>query len=522
MAIETTPDIPFGMNPVDYFNFYGSFKDIFSSCKNCHMKSDTEACFPNPEDLTDMNSPTFILTEQQKINVMLPNEFKVAKGSIVSKFMLFSIVRFKNDYRAAMSHIEYSYMDLDIPYCRVGCDYFKTIKKKNRSGGTDVILKGWKKDEIKQDNDGGKNVFKVISRYDDFVIIPDNKNYEAVHGNCYNLYHKFAYEPALKPVTQTQIPHTINFLKHIFQEHFHLGIKYFKVLYDHPKQPLPIIVLVSEDNKTGKSTFLNFVKMIFGENVIFVSPSDLTDNFNDSYANKNIILIDETFFEQRNATDKLKYLTTAQHITVSTKFVQKYSIPFYGKIIMGTNKEKDFTKIDQKETRFWVRKIPHVPGKRNTNILDDLFKEIPAFLAYLNQLPPVDLTQDRLVFTEEETHTSYLDDVKEESKYSLQKEIEILVTDFFHNNEVDHFFADAKDIKKEWFERETGISRNYIRSVLSQKMKMPVSVKSRRYTPFDNGIQDLLKGDKVALPYLFTKSNEIITSFLQTNEFIYK
>lgn len=514
-------EIPFGMNPVDWFNFYGSLKDVFKEETSAHFKSDIEVCLPNPEDLSDQNKPTFVLNSSGNINVMLPCKFKIASGSIISKFMLLSIVRFKNDYRSAMSHIEYEYMNLNIPYCRVGVDYFKIINKKNRNGGTDVILKGWKKDEIKEDHQG-KNVFKVMGKYDDFIIVPDNKNYIAVQENCYNLYHKFPHEPHPSPVSLSDIPHTSNFLKHIFQEHFHLSLQYFKVLYDYPMQPLPIIVLVSEDNKTGKSTFINFIKMIFGENAISISPHDLTDTFNDSYATKNLILIDETFFEKKSATDKLKYLTTAQHITVSTKFVQKYSIPFFGKIIMCTNKERDFTQIEEKETRFWVRKVPEISVKKNTNILNDLFDEIPKFLKYLNQMPAVDTKQDRLVFTEQQTHTVFLDHVKEESKVSLHKEIEILIHDFFENNPVDYFLADAKDIKEEWFLKETGTSRNYIRSVLSHKMKLPVSTKTKRYTPFKTADPSMIDKDKSAFPFLFARSPEIITKLLQSNEFIIK
>ena len=237
-------EIPFGMNPVDWFNFYGSFKDIFKDVKIIHFKSDTEVCLLNPDNLSDQNKPTFVLTPSGNINVMQPSEYNISSGSIISKFMLLSIIRFKNDYRSAMSFIEYKYMNLEIPYCRVGVDYFKIINKKNRNGGTDVILKGWKKDEIKEDY-SGKNIFKVMGKYDDFIIMPDNKNYAAVHENCYNLYHKFPHEPYEKTVTLSDIPHTSNFLKHIFQEHFHLALIYFKVLYDHPTQPLPLIILFS-------------------------------------------------------------------------------------------------------------------------------------------------------------------------------------------------------------------------------------------------------------------------------------
>src|SRR3990167_3894777 len=519
-------EIPFGMNPVDFFNFHGSFPEIFKDCKNVFMKSENEAAFPNPDDIgDDMNKPTFSLQSSGFVNVMKSNEFKIATGSVISKFMLLSIVKFKNDYRAAISFVEYEHMKLEIPYCRVGTDYFKIVNKKNRNGGTDEILKGLKKEEIKEDHTG-KNVFKVIGKYDDFIIIPDNKNYKSIHENCYNLYHKFPHTPHDHIVSQKDIPHTINFLKHIFGHHPEIGMKdnwnecliYFKVLYDHPQQPLPILVPISEENKTGKSTLLNFIKLIFGENAVSISPHDLTDNFNDSYANKNIILIDETFFEKKNATDKLKFLTTAQYITVSTKYVQKYSIPFFGKLILCSNKEKDFTQLEQKETRFWVRKIPAIKGRKNTNILNDLFDEIPKFIKYLSQLPPVDLTNDRLVLTEEQTHTSALDSVKEQSKPALQKELELLIDSFFKNSEVEFFLADAMDIKTEWFKNDVSISRHYIRSVVSDKMKQPRSEKVKRYIPFKNETKDILSPSKVSIPFLFCKNPKNFTTFLQAND----
>ena len=43
-------------------------------------------------------------------------------------------------------------MKNEIPYIRVGTDYFKVIKKEDRYSGTNIILKGWKKDEIKEDH----------------------------------------------------------------------------------------------------------------------------------------------------------------------------------------------------------------------------------------------------------------------------------------------------------------------------------------------------------------------------------
>jgi hypothetical protein len=143
--------------------------------------------------------------------------------------------------------------------------------------------------------------------------------------------------------------------------------------------------------------------------------------------------------EKLASVEKLKSIATAKSISVSQKFVSEYSIPFFGKVILCTNKEKDFMKIDNEEVRFWVRKIRPV-AKLNTNIEKDLFNEIPKFLKYLSQLDDIDFSKSRMVFTIDEITTNELTEIKEESKSSLHKELEILLDDFFNNNESITFF----------------------------------------------------------------------------------
>jgi len=162
---------------------------------------------------------------------------------------------------------------------------------------------------------------------------------------------------------------------------------------------LPVLALVSTERETGKTTFLNYIQMLFGENSTLINPSDLMSNFNDAYATKNIIMVDETVIDKAHTVEKLKSIATAKTMSVSQKFVQHYSVPFFGKVIVCTNKENDFMRIDEEEIRFWVRKIKVITGKKNTNIENDLFNEIPKFLKYLEQysdqylifVPPVRL-----------------------------------------------------------------------------------------------------------------------------------
>ena len=78
--------------------------------------------------------------------------------------------------------------------------------------------------------------------------------------------------------------HIEGLLKHIFDEQYQMGLEYFWNLYLHPKQKLPFLGLVSAEKGTGKSTFLNFLHLIFNGNTAVVTVKDFEGNFNSSFA----------------------------------------------------------------------------------------------------------------------------------------------------------------------------------------------------------------------------------------------
>ena len=59
---------------------------------------------------------------------------------------------------------------------------------------------------------------------------------------------------------------------------------YLQLLYLQPIQKLPILLLVSEERNTGKSTFLNFLKALFQNNVTFNTNEDFRSQFNSDWA----------------------------------------------------------------------------------------------------------------------------------------------------------------------------------------------------------------------------------------------
>jgi hypothetical protein len=340
---------------------------------------------------------------------------------------------------------------------------------------------------------------------DDFVIVPDNKNYQEFQESFYNLYNQFPHVSSHKEsASYSDFENIHEMMCHIFGEQLELGYTYFKVLYEHPRQILPILTLVSAERQTGKTTFLNFLEMLFGGNYVLISPNDLTSSFNELYSTKNIIAIDETTLEKQSSVEKLKSISTQKTTTVNKKFVSQYSIPFFGKVVISTNKEKDFMRIDEEEIRFWVRKVPVINRKKKTNIEDLMCKEIPDFLAYLENLPDVDFSKDRMVFTKDEIKTEFLTDVVKESKPGLQKDIEIFVSDYFKSSGIESFLATPKQIKERWFDKNGSISPHYIAKILRDFMKMEAEP-MMRFTPFeDNGKNPYDPNNKVVgTPFMF-------------------
>jgi hypothetical protein len=305
----------------------------------------------------------------------------------------------------------------------------------------------------------------------------------------------------------------MNFINHLFgpsdgrKDHVKISLIYLKVLYEHPKQILPILCPISKKRNTGKTTFINWIDMIFGNNFVLVAPDELTDKFNADFATKNIIAADETFLsEKSHAVEKIKSLATTKKINMSEKYMSKYSIPFFGKLILCSNKVTDFMRIDSDEIRFWVRRIPEIKGKKNTKIEPQLFAEIPKFLKYLEQLPPINFDNgERMVLSKEDIFTEDLLAVQEESRSQLYKELEILIEDWFNlNPHVEGLYATPKDIKDYWFKSNNQISAAYIRKVLKDEVEI-VPQQMQKYKPFNDN--DKYPLGKSGTPYFIPNKN---------------
>jgi hypothetical protein len=392
-------------------------------------------------------------------------------------------------------------------YIRVGVDYFKIIEKEDRYGIVRNELKKWKKEEITLDHD--RKILYEIPKYDDFILKPDNKNYNREEGSFFNLYAPFTHRPKKGKWYWTEV-----LLRHIFGEQYEVGIQYLQCLYLHPTQALPVLILVSKERQTGKSTFIDWLMTLFGANMVIITPSDLSREFNGSYSRANIIAIEETLIEKNQIVEKIKALSTQKMINANLKNVNDFQIPFYGKIIMASNNERKFMKIDQDEIRFFVRKIC-TPPIENHNILNDMVSEIPAFIDHLESLPPVDRTKSRMVFTVEQLLNDTLTGVKSESHTWLYKEMKAYFQDMFNNQVVsgrDYVLATPKEIKEYMFDRIQNVTSSFIRDVLIDEFKFKRAPKNISYKPL------AMESFKTGQPYKIEKGIIFSQNGVKTDE----
>lgn len=451
----------------------------------------------------DKNAITKLPLEETVIKIK-DNEIEVLtdipKIGTKGKYNFFDFIcmlEFKNEPIAAMYHVIHDFYSDDIPFICVGTDYYKVIETIDRYGVKRRKLKLWKMTEIKPFH--GKEVIYKIPRYDDFCLEPDNIDYQPIVNNMYNQHSEFSHQPDMYG---GNFEWTRKLIKHIFADQYDHGMTYLQCLYMYPKQSLPILVLVSEERQTGKSTFVDWLSILFGDNMVIANPEDIGSSFNSSYSDKNIIAIEESRFDSVQTTEKLKNLATQKKILVNAKHQQPYSLPFFGKLIITSNDEHKFSKVDEKEIRYWVRKIPSLTGKANHDILHDLMEEIPYFLKALIDLPKPDFSRSRMVFTEEDIQTDALKTVKKESRSQLEKDIvEILQDIFYQSADLEEIFFAPKDFNDAYYRGDSRVSISYLRNVFDTKFKFKKSDKSMRYK-----ILDELSATKTGVPYIVKRS----------------
>lgn len=302
-----------------------------------------------------------------------------------------------------------------IPYIRVGTTYYKLVKAPTISGHFNELLVSWNEHIIKQDH--GKDFLSKVPKYDGFTCIPNHIDFKKEYCSFYNIY-----SPLRNIPKKGTIEKTLSFITHIFGNQKELGLDYLQLLYQKPTQILPILCLVSKERSTGKSSFLKWLKEVFENNLTYLTNDSFGSQFNADWANKLLICIDEVLFNKEELTERIKYLSTTNRNKLEAKGKDKREVEFFGKFILCSNNEDNFIKIDANETRFWIRKIMPIKNEE-TDFLEQLVQEIPAFLHFLlnRKLKTSQLT--RMWFTPEQVYTPALNRLVRHNRNRVEKEL---------------------------------------------------------------------------------------------------
>ena len=321
---------------------------------------------------------------------------------------------------------------LHIPYIRVGTTYYKLIERPQISGDKVATLSKWSRETIVQDH--GRKFIYDIPKYDGFCCIPNHLKYQKTIDNFYNIYNEIPHQPSVSKVSLDEIPFSISFLQHIFGKQVDLGLDYLKILLEHPTQILPILCLVSKERATGKTTFLKWLKEIFGLNMTYIKGDSFGSQFNSDWASMLLIAIDEVFFDKKEITERLKYLSTTNKDKLENKGKDREEIDFFGKFILCSNNEENFIQIDENEIRFWVLKINPI-RLENTEFLQNLISEIPLFLSFLIHRKFHTEKKNRMWFAPDEIKTKALQKLILKNSNKLECKMIELLYEFFEANE---------------------------------------------------------------------------------------
>lgn len=407
-------------------------------------------------------------------------------------------------------------------YIRVGDDYFEKIYVPNEYGKLEYKIAKRSKTTITDDH--GKHIVEHINKYKDWCIVPSHTNLQEVIDNCYNSYKPINIEESTNPECET----TLMFIKHIFGTQYELGLDYIQLLYQKPMEKLPILSLVSKENKTGKSTFAEFLKAIFKGNMTTIGNDQLENNFNAGWADKLIICCEESFIDKKKTVEKIKSLSTGKKIEMEKKGVDTSEMSFFGKFILNSNNETNFTIVNEQDTRYWVIKVP-VIEKETPNLIDTLIDEIPNFIYFLNcRTLSVPVKESRMWFAPERLKTEAFKKLVEGNISGPEKEIKAYIKNAF----TDYGFWELKYTLKQICEiiLRNRYDRAYIMRILNEKMNLKTSLTVERFkfpeikTVMENNhVSDkIITNSTIGKPYTFSASDylteEEIKSFILSEE----
>ena len=353
----------------------------------------------------------------------------------------------QNTYHLENGKITLSWHGQQQQYVRIGINYFKKTFALMTNNQIEENLELWSKGAICDDFKKSKLFLDSIEKYDSFTNVPENDpdkykrtiivGRDGMVSKLYNRYSKVPHTPeeGSWQTINKLLHHIFNYTNLTGESLYEFGLDYLQLLYTQPLKHLPILCLVSKERGTGKSTFLYLLKSIFADNMRILDSSRLMSPYNGHWAGKLVVAVDESFInmdEKNGAGNKLKMIATNATIPFEEKHKNAGEIPNISKLIMCSNDEFNFVKIDKEENRYCIIKVEPFTGDTDPHMVKKMLEEIPAFLYFLKHRQLYYPERSRLWFDERLFLTEALLKIQERTEPMVVKQIKNAIKDQFY------------------------------------------------------------------------------------------
>ena len=352
-----------------------------------------------------------------------------------------------------------------------------------------------KADKVINARFGEKTAQKIYryKYYEDFTVVPSHTNYQREIMNVsgykfYNMYQPLPYQPEQGNwQTIDRLLHQIT--KEYGREYYEMLLDWITLTYFKPTQPLPIIMLVSKERQTGKTSFLNLLKGIYANNAVIGGNDLIVSKFNTLLEAKLIVGVDESCLgDNKEVGESLKYMSTARTMHIEPKGKDKKEVPAFVKFVLCSNEVRKGVFISSDEVRYWVMRV--TPWSKDSegypiDFDDRIVGEIPAFLYYLTDRyykgqMLVPKKEERMWFHHDRLVNDDLKEMMSGTQSNFEGSLREFLRDMFLDTMRERLCFDVKSIVEQVPDAKRK-DQQYIRNLLKD-MKGVIQKESGRYS----------------------------------------
>lgn len=381
-------------------------------------------------------------------------------------------------------------------FVSVACEWYKKLHKPDENGNPQPYLKPWKETDLKRNyvNRGVPKFLDTIEAFDDFIVEPGHhEDYKPVlvvgqdefgpRTKLLNKYHPLTVEPK-----QGTYPNITKFLQHIFGTHtlktiddagnvlaeseaWVVYLDRWTVMYRHPRERVPAVVLASEKRKTGKSTLLFLNLAMWGSNAVVIGNNAITDNFNADWIDCSYVGVDETSIDKKQDGEKLKAIMTSPVSQRRGMYKDREKSINHTKFDFTTNDPDRFLSISEDEMRYWVIEVPAFQ-EEDRDLRKKMIAELPALFWDLRHRKIVHPPVSRMWFADSVIDNAARRAVAAQSKSWVEKELELWIQEQFYTYQWPELYFKISDIRKGVNDQNGARFQNHaIKEVLEKRFK---------------------------------------------------